>query len=51
MIKKKIKNDIKLKKKMLKIFGKNFKNIYIEKCKQNNDKCNQRCNNFISFLK
>ena len=49
--KKKIENDIKLKKKMLKIFGQNFKNIYINNCKQNNDKCNQRCNNFISFLK
>ena len=49
--KKKIKNDIILKKKMLKIFGKNFKDIYINKCKQNSDKCNQRCNNFISFLK
>ena len=36
---------------MLKIFGQNFKNIYINNCKQNNDKCNQRCNNFISFLK
>ena len=36
---------------MLKIFGKNFKTIYTKKCKQNSDKCNQRCNNFISFLK
>ena len=35
---------------MLKIFGKNFKNIYTKKCKQKG-KCNQRCNNFISFLK
>ena len=36
---------------MLKIFGKNFKNIYTKKCKQNNDECGQRCKNFISFLK
>ena len=50
--KKKLKNDIKLKKKKLNTFGENIKTIYTKNCKQNNKKCNQRCNNFInSFLK
>ena len=37
---------------MLNTFGENVKSIYAKKCKQNNNKCNQRCTNFInSFLK